>query len=252
MKTMKILGVEVDAVSMGEAVEVLWELIARPERRCEFVVTPNLDHARLLQENEALREAYADAALRLVDGMPLVWAARMLGRTVPERVAGSDLVPALLASATPERSLTFYLLGGAEGVAERAAKAMENANASVRCVGFHSPPIGFEKDEGQNARIAHLVAAAQPDVLIVGLGAPKQELWVHANRHRLQAKVALCVGATIDFLAGEATRAPEWMQRTGLEWVHRAARNPGRLLPRYAKDAVAFPRLLFADFREKR
>lgn len=252
MKSMKVLGVEVDAVSMKEALDVVWNLIGAPEAKCAYVVTPNLDHARMLQENEALRSAYDDAALRLVDGMPLVWAARMLGRPVPERVAGSDLVPALLASASADRPLTYYLLGAAEGIAERASQILAQRYPHARCVGFHSPPFGFERNEAENQRIAELVSAAAPDVLVLGLGAPKQELWVHANRHRLRAKVALCVGATIDFIAGQSSRAPLWMQKTGLEWVHRAATDPKRLLPRYAKDAVAFPKLLYADFREKR
>ncbi len=249
MRRMKVLGVDVDAVSMQEALAVLWELIRSPNYGCAYVVTPNLDHARMLQENHDLQAAYAAARLRLVDGMPLVWAARILGRPVPERVAGSDLVPALMASATAERPLSFFLLGAAPGVADRAASAMTAQNPHLRCVGCHSPPLGFENVADENQRIVDLVASASPDVLVVGLGAPKQELWVHRHQTRLRTKVALCAGATIDFMAGAISRAPKWMQATGLEWVHRMASQPSRLLPRYAKDAIAFPKLLYGDFR---
>jgi N-acetylglucosaminyldiphosphoundecaprenol N-acetyl-beta-D-mannosaminyltransferase len=117
----------------------------------------------------------------------------------------------------------------------------------VRVVGFYSPPLGFERDATENTIILERIAAARPDVLIVGLGAPKQELWVHAHRDEIAAPVALCVGATIDFLAGHVARAPAWMQRCGLEWLHRLSSQPRRLASRYARDAWIFPRLLLRD-----
>ncbi|MGH7134958.1 MAG: WecB/TagA/CpsF family glycosyltransferase, partial [Pirellulales bacterium] len=109
-----------------------------------------------------------------------------------------------------------------------------------RVVGTNSPPAGFEQDKAQNEAILKAIEDARPDVLIVGLGAPKQELWVHAHLQRLSAPVALCVGATIDFLAGEKRRAPRWMRQSGLEWLHRAASEPRRLAKRYVSDAWAF------------
>jgi N-acetylglucosaminyldiphosphoundecaprenol N-acetyl-beta-D-mannosaminyltransferase len=109
--------------------------------------------------------------------------------------------------------------------------------------------LGFERDDAENAKILNLIEAAAPDVLVVGLGAPKQELWVHSHRQQIAAPVALCVGATIDFLAGEKRRAPRWMQRTGLEWLHRCASEPRRLAKRYARDAVIFPKLVWRQWR---
>jgi N-acetylglucosaminyldiphosphoundecaprenol N-acetyl-beta-D-mannosaminyltransferase len=114
----------------------------------------------------------------------------------------------------------------------------------VQVVGTYSPPLGFEKSNAENAKILKKIAAANPDILIVGLGAPKQELWVHKHRELLRAKAALCVGATIDFLAGEKKRAPRWVQAAKCEWLYRMLSEPRRLGKRYAHDAIVFPRIL--------
>jgi N-acetylglucosaminyldiphosphoundecaprenol N-acetyl-beta-D-mannosaminyltransferase len=178
--------------------------------------------------------------------MPLLLAARLTGRRLPERVAGSDLVPALF-DRYRDHSLRVYLLGAAEGVADRAARCIAEHWSGVEVVGTCSPPYGFEHDPMENATILAQVAASSPDVLLVGLGAPKQEVWVHAHRDQIAAPVALCIGATIDFLAGNKPRAPRWMQRSGLEWLHRIATDPVRLLPRYVGDARVYPWLVFRE-----
>jgi len=144
--------------------------------------------------------------------------------------------------------LRIYLLGAAPGVADRAAGNIRKDWPAVEIVGTYSPPIGFERDAAENEAILNRIAGAGPDVLIIGLGAPKQELWVHQHRGRIAAKVALCVGATIDFLAGERKRAPMWMREAGLEWLYRVALEPRRLAARYAKDALIFPRLVAREW----
>jgi N-acetylglucosaminyldiphosphoundecaprenol N-acetyl-beta-D-mannosaminyltransferase len=247
----RLFGIEIDPLRESEAVARLMDWIhdGEPVARCRYVVTPNVDHARLLQESAGLRAAYADADLVLADGMPVVVASRLLGKPLPERVTGADLVTALFAAATSERPVTAYLLGAGPGVAERAARNVEARWPSVKVVGTYSPPIGFDKDEAENERILARIAEARPDALVVGLGAPKQELWVHRFRDRLQAKTAYCVGATIDFLAGEKKRAPRWMQRAGLEWLHRMLTEPRRLARRYAHDAWVFPKLVLREWR---
>jgi N-acetylglucosaminyldiphosphoundecaprenol N-acetyl-beta-D-mannosaminyltransferase len=116
-------------------------------------------------------------------------------------------------------------------------------------VGTYSPPSGFEDDPLENARIQAAIDSTAPELLIVGLGAPKQELWVHRHRHELRANVALCVGATIDFLAGHRRRSPVWMRRAGLEWLHRVCTEPRRLAARYARDAWVFPQLIWREWR---
>jgi N-acetylglucosaminyldiphosphoundecaprenol N-acetyl-beta-D-mannosaminyltransferase len=180
----------------------------------------------------------------------VVLAARLLGQRLPERVAGSDLVPALCEAAqTIKRPLRLFLLGAMPGVGERAKANIERLWPNVQVTGVYSPPLGFEKNDAENASILRQIADAQPDVLVVGLGAPKQELWVHAHRSAIAAPAALCVGATIDFLAGEKKRAPLWMRRCGLEWLHRAASEPTRLARRYARDAWIFPQLVWRQWR---
>jgi N-acetylglucosaminyldiphosphoundecaprenol N-acetyl-beta-D-mannosaminyltransferase len=245
----RLFGIEIDRLTLSDAVARLSGWLAESPRPCRYVVTPNVDHAVLVQHHAGLRAAYQEASLVVADGMPVVWASRWLHRPLPERVTGSDLVPALYASASAERPLRTYLLGAMPGVAERAAKNITQRWPSVEVVGTYSPPFGFERDAGENERILQKIAAVRPDVLIVGVGAPKQELWVHAHRDRIDASLAICAGATIDFLAGEKRRAPNWMRRTGLEWLHRCATEPRRLLKRYARDAVVFPGLLWSEWR---
>lgn len=250
LQRVQLFGVQLDAVDMRGAIDRLLAWADRPDGTCRFVVTPNVDHTLLLQESRALREVYRHAALVLADGWPVVTAARMLGRPLPERVPGSDLVPALCKRAHQQRRpLRLYLLGGMPGVPQRAKANIEARWPPVQVVGVDSPPLGFESDDAENAAILTRIAAARPDVLVVGLGAPKQELWVHAHQHQIAAPVALCVGATIDFLAGEKKRAPRWMRRARLEWLHRLASEPRRLARRYARDAWIFPQLVWKERR---
>jgi N-acetylglucosaminyldiphosphoundecaprenol N-acetyl-beta-D-mannosaminyltransferase len=237
---------------MDQAVEWVITTAKKRPRPCEFVVTPNADHALILQENPRLRSAYKDAALVIADGWPVVIASRLLGRPLAERVTGSDLVPSVFAAASARDPLRVYLLGAGPGVAERAAGVIENRYPGVRVVGAYGPPFGFERDQAENDRILEGIRAASPELLLVGLGAPKQELWVHSHRERIDAAVALCIGATIDFLAGEKARAPRIMQKLGLEWFHRAMTEPRRLVPRYARNAIEFPKLVYREWQGQR
>ncbi len=246
-----LFGARIDVLRMTETLEIVAAWAAQSFDRCRYVVTPNVDHVVMLQERQDLRDAYRDASLVLADGWPVVAASRLVGKPLPERVAGSDLVPMLMQAASPSKPLRVFLLGAAEGVGQRAASQIHARFPGVDVVGVHSPPMGFEYDETENEKILYLVEQTEPDVLVVGLGAPKQELWVHANHERLKAKVALCVGATIDFLAGEQTRAPRWIQRLGLEWVHRMMSNPRRLVGRYARDARLFPPVVWREWRQR-
>ncbi len=252
MNRTRLFGIEIDPLRMNEAVERTLAWTRLRDGRCRFVVTPNADHAVMFQQHAGLREAYAAADLVLVDGMPLLVAAKLLHRGVPERVPGSDLVPALFSAVASEptrQPLRVYLLGAGPGVAELAATRIHQAWPGVQVVGCYSPLVGFEHRPADNEAILQRIAAAECDVLVVGLGAPKQELWVAAHRDRIAAPVALCVGATIDFLAGVKARAPRWMRVVGLEWMHRLASEPRRLGARYWRDAVVLPRLMLRELR---
>lgn len=253
-----LFGIKIDALNMQGAVDRLRSWIEKDfETGCRYVVTPNVDHAVLLQENESFQQAYSGADLILPDGHPIVWASRLLRQPLPERVPGSELVPKLFDSfqQTPNpngQTLKVFLLGAAPGVAAKAADNMKSTWPNVQTVGVYSPPMGFEKDADECNLILGRITLSRPDVVVVGLGAPKQELWVHQHADQIPAKVALCVGATIDFLAGEKQRAPVWMQKSGIEWLHRMCSEPRRLVKRYAKDAWVFPQLVWQQWSSQK
>ena len=243
-----IFGIHIDRVTMDQASARLSSWINQHERTCRYVVTPNLDHAVQLQTNEAMREAYRSASLVVADGWPLVTASRIFRDPLPERVAGSDLVPALFHALNESKTGgTVYLLGAAPGVAEHAARKIEQRWPRVKVVETHSPPFGFDKNPVQSREAIQRINACSPDVLVVGLGAPKQELWLKRYQSELSVGVAIAAGGTIDFLAGRQTRAPRWVQKLRMEWSHRLLTNPGRLTGRYARNAWHLPRLLLQE-----
>jgi N-acetylglucosaminyldiphosphoundecaprenol N-acetyl-beta-D-mannosaminyltransferase len=248
-----LFGMSIHPVSARDALEHVRRWTQAPADKLRYVVTPNVQHTMVFQENAAFREAYAEASLVIADGWPLVISSWLLGGALPERVAGSDLLPGLFdATYQTGESISVFLLGAAPGVGELAARVIGERWPNVSVKGTYSPPFGFEHDDAENQRILELVEKASPDVLVVGLGAPKQELWTYRFRSRIQAKVALCVGATIDFIAGTKVRAPNWMRRSGLEWVHRAVTEPRRLGRRYAEHAIMFPALVAREWHRTR
>ncbi|MEE9141608.1 MAG: WecB/TagA/CpsF family glycosyltransferase [Gammaproteobacteria bacterium] len=246
----RIFDIDIDGITLAQAVARMLAWSNDPTAACRSVFTPNLDHIVILAKRPEVRTAYRNASLVVADGWPIVFASRLLGRRLPERVAGSDLVPGVLAEAnrSPTRPLRTFLLGAAPGVAERAAARIRQRWSSVPVVGCYSPPFGFENDAFENERILETISAAKPDLLIVGFGAPKQELWLHRYRDSIDARVAVAAGGTIDFMAGEQRRAPRWMQKSGLEWLHRMLSDPRRLALRYARDAWEFPWLLWREW----
>lgn len=244
-------GIKIDTIGMKQAIQKILDWVDDDDGRCRYVVTPNVDHIVKLQSNEQFREAYAAASLALIDGKPVLFALSILGKAVNEIVPGSDLVPELFNTAQKRGGLKVFLLGAAPGVTERAADKIEKTWPSVKVVGYYSPPFGFEKDESENEKIIELIKKCSLDILLIGLGAPKQELWIFTHKDKIKSKVALCVGATIDFLAGEKNRAPRWMRMLAMEWVHRMLSEPSRLLKRYAYDAWLFPVVFWKEWRSK-
>jgi len=220
----------VDRVDMTGALGAIVRLVE--EGHGGAVFTPNVDHVVLASEHAAFRRAYAAADLSLADGMPIVWASRLLGQPVPEKLSGSDLVGPLMALSAA-RGWGVYLLGGAEGVAQKAAVALAKLHARLRVVGVASPRVDLAEPAPRRAHVLEAIRLAAPDIVLVCLGAPKQELWIHESTLALCPAVLLGVGASIDFLAGTARRAPRWVSSAGLEWAYRLAREPRRLWRRY-------------------
>ena len=236
-------------MTFAEALDVIGELVAA--RRGGTVFTPNVDHVVMASNDDPFRRAYAAVDLALADGMPVVWACRVLGVPVPEKVSGSDLVPALMDRAE-EEGWRVYLLGGAEGVAESASLRLQRTHPCLRVVGTASPRIDLGAPEAQRSEVLDDIRQAAPDLVLVGLGAPKQEMWIDASAPLLRPAVLLGVGASIDFLAGTARRAPRWMSAAGLEWAYRLAHEPRRLWRRYLLRDPAFLLIVLRQLRAQR
>jgi N-acetylglucosaminyldiphosphoundecaprenol N-acetyl-beta-D-mannosaminyltransferase len=235
-----IAGAGVHGYSFREAVDRIIER-ARTGGEPAYVVTPNAHHVCLLRDSEEFRRIYDHAWLSLADGTPLVWASRILGTPVPEKVSGSDLLPAIC-KAIAGTGLRVFFLGGRPGAADAAAQVLQERYPGLSIAGTYCPPMGFERDPAESARAVEAVRAARPDILFVGLGAPKQEIWMYENRERLGVPVSLGVGVSFEFVAGLVKRAPKWMRKAGLEWFYRLAAEPRRLWKRYA---VTNPRFMW-------
>jgi N-acetylglucosaminyldiphosphoundecaprenol N-acetyl-beta-D-mannosaminyltransferase len=210
-----------------------------------WLVTANLDFLRRHVQDEEMRVLYDAADLRVADGMPLLWAARLQGDRLPERVAGSSLV-GLLAERAAREGRSLYLLGGAPGASARAAEVLCRRLPALRILGYSSPRISDPPTPDEIQPLAAELGRLRPDLVLVGLGSPKQEKLIQALRPLLPASWMMGVGISFSFIAGDVRRAPAWMQRTGLEWIHRLAQEPRRLARRYLIEDLPFSFSLFA------
>jgi N-acetylglucosaminyldiphosphoundecaprenol N-acetyl-beta-D-mannosaminyltransferase len=238
-----ILGVPFDNVTTAETIQMIEQMVA--SRRPHYLATANVDFLVQASHDVELRRILFDAHLVLCDGTPLVWASRLLGNPLPERVAGSDLVPLLLKTAA-EKGFRPFFLGASPEAMETAVTKVRAQYPQLDVAGFYSPPFNrlLEMDHDE---IRNRIFAAQPDLLFVGFGCPKQEKWINMHYRSLGVPVSVGVGGTIDFLAGKLARAPQWMQRSGTEWLFRLAQEPKRLLGRYSNDLWHFGRGISAQ-----
>jgi N-acetylglucosaminyldiphosphoundecaprenol N-acetyl-beta-D-mannosaminyltransferase len=242
-------GVPIHQVTQAEAIDhILGSLGAG---RGGWVLTPNLDiHRRLCRDRE-FSDLCQGATLRLADGMPLIWASRLRGTPLAERVAGSDLIIPLTARAAAT-GRSIFLLGGNPGAAEGAAERLRLLSPGIRIAGVECPPFGFEQDEAYCNRLREQLVAVSPDIIFVGLGSPKQERLIRELRELLPRAWFLGVGITLSFVAGEVRRAPVWMRKRGLEWLHRLIQEPRRLGRRYLVDGAPAACMLFlASLRDR-
>lgn len=231
-----ILGVPFDNVTTAETVRAVEQMIASGQPH--YFVTANVDFLVQAQTDEALRHILANADLVLCDGTPLLWASRLLGNALPERVAGSDLVPVLLELAA-RKKYSVYFLGAAPEAAAEAVRRLRVAYPSLEIAGHYSPPVRALEDMDHD-EIKRRITEAKPDMLFVAFGCPKAEKWIDMHYRDLGVPVVAGVGATVDFLAGRVKRAPVWMRRAGLEWLFRLAQEPRRLWRRYSRDLWVF------------
>ncbi|MFP4173863.1 MAG: WecB/TagA/CpsF family glycosyltransferase [Candidatus Hydrogenedentota bacterium] len=242
----EVCGVPMARMDFQELCAAIGERIR--QRTPGFVVTPNVDHICLFHRRADMRAAYREAFLALPDGIPLLWAARLLGRPLKEKLSGSDLVPSLSAWAAKEGHSVFCF-GAAEGVAEKAAQKLQEQYPGLKVAGVYSPPLGFEGDPMENRRAIDAIRKARPDICFVALGCPKQELWLLEHYEDIGVPVSLGIGAGLDFVAGKVRRAPRCVQRIGLEWLWRLLQEPRRLWRRYLVEDALFFSLVWRDFR---
>jgi N-acetylglucosaminyldiphosphoundecaprenol N-acetyl-beta-D-mannosaminyltransferase len=224
-----VLGIHVSVTDMDDTVETFDRWIARDER--QLVCVSDMNALLQARADERLTALYNTSGLTLPDGMPLVWAGRKAGFDRMARVCGPDLLERVMAEAA-ERGWSQYFYGGADGVAEQLRDTFVARHPGLEVAGFHCPPYR-ELSAQEDAEIVDRINAAKPDIVWVGLGAPKQERWMAEHRDRLDAAILIGVGAAFDFHTGRVDRAPLWMQRSGLEWSYRLAKEPRRLWRRY-------------------
>jgi N-acetylglucosaminyldiphosphoundecaprenol N-acetyl-beta-D-mannosaminyltransferase len=243
-----LFGVPFDHVTVRQTLARFDAMIA--SRQPHYVVTANVDFVVQAHRDVELRRILLEADLVLCDGTPLLWASRWFGNPLPERVAGSDLAPALIRHAA-DHGHSIFLLGAGPGVAAEAAAKLQREHPSLVIAGHYAPPFSslLEMD---HAEIARRIRAARPDILLVSFGCPKQEKWIAMHYRSLGVPVAIGVGATIDFLAGRVKRAPAWMRRSGTEWIYRLLQEPQRLYKRYANDLFVFLPTLARQWRRLR
>jgi N-acetylglucosaminyldiphosphoundecaprenol N-acetyl-beta-D-mannosaminyltransferase len=244
----RIGHLEIDRVTFAQALDRIARLVER--QRGGAVFTPNVDHVVKAEHHPDFRRAYARADLCLPDGMPLVWASRLLGPPLPEKVSGSDLVLPLMRLAA-QRRWRVYLLGGAPGVAEAAAEKLTR-ELGVAIVGTDSPIVDSDGTEDRSEQTLEHMAAVSPDLVLVAFGAPKQELWIDRFGNRLNPAVAIGVGGSLDFLVGRTRRSPAWMSRAGLEWLFRLLQEPRRMWRRYLVEDPAFVAIVARTRRRAR
>ncbi|GAC1686333.1 MAG: WecB/TagA/CpsF family glycosyltransferase [Ktedonobacteraceae bacterium] len=223
-----LLGVRVDRITQQQAIEQIDQIVTRhnanPDKQpCQQVVTVNTEFVMMAQHDTIFRNIINHAALVVADGIGIVWGTRYIGKPTPERVTGTDTLVEL-AKLCANKGYRLYLLGAAHGVAEEASTRLQVLAPGLQIAGTYA---GSPTPAEENALIER-VRVAQADILCVAYGAPMQEIWIARNLARLPVAVAIGVGGAYDFLSGRQLRAPQAMQRMGLEWLYRLYREPWR------------------------
>lgn len=230
LNRMRFMNTYLDNVTRNEAIAHIEKCIN--ERRICHVITPNVDQIVRIETDSYFREICEHAELLLADGHPLLWIAKWYGKPIKEKICGSDLVPELCSLAA-RKGYRVFLLGAADGVARNAAEKLKQKYPGLVIAGVFSPSYRFEDNQAEIDKINNLLFESKADLLFVGLGVPKQDIFIFENMKKYQIPMSFSVGATIDFIAGVQKRAPKWMSHIGLEWFYRLLKNPKRMIKRY-------------------
>ncbi|MEA3338106.1 MAG: WecB/TagA/CpsF family glycosyltransferase [Chloroflexota bacterium] len=238
-ETVEILGLPVQVVTYGETLDIIREWIGSGEPH--QLATANPEFMIMAQEDAEFRQALKSADLVVADGAGLLWAARVMGQPLPERVTGSDLLPLIARQAAAE-GWTIFLLGAAPGTARQTAEVLQAEHSELRVVNDYSGSPSDEESDG----IIELVRQARPDILLVAYGAPAQEKWIARYLHELAVPVVIGVGGAFDHIAGVQRRAPVWVQNLHLEWLFRLVTQPWRW-----RRQLALPKFAWAVLRSR-
>lgn len=236
MDKVKIYGINICNTTLNESTKIAEEYLKGDKLRT--IYTPNTEIVMAAKSNYGLRDIINRGDLIVPDGIGLIYASRMKKKPLTERVTGFDLSIKLLEIGN-KNSYSIYLLGGQEGIAKKASKNIKNKYPEINIAGFHN---GYFKGE-EELEIIEDINSKKPDIIFVGLGFPKQEIWIDENKDRLRGKVIIGNGGVMDILAGNSKRAPEIYQKLGLEWFYRLAKNPSRLkrqlvLPKFMLEVI--------------
>lgn len=241
MEKQALLNTYINNMTMSETITEIEKMIASDKK--SYVVAINVDVVMKIENDPYLKKIVDNADMVLVDGKPLVWISKMHGKPLKAKISGSDLVPHLCKKAA-QKKYSIFIIGGKDGIANQAKKRLEETFPDIQIVGTYAPPMGFERDEVELNKINSIISEKKPDLLFACFGCPKQEKWIYENISKYDAKVSVCAGATVDFLAGNIKRAPRWMSEYGLEWFYRFLQEPKRLFRRYFVDDVKIIKLI--------
>lgn len=231
-RLVRIGPAHIDRVSINDALETISAMLSTERTAAQTVIAVNAQVLDAARRDQRLATVLAEADLVIADGMSLVFASRLLGSPLPERVTGVDLMLRVCELAAGAGK-SVYLLGGRPGAAEGAASKLSGLFPELKSVGTDCPPFGFENNPLQSEAVIRKIQKAQPDILFVGFGAPKQEFWMKRYASLVPVSVMMAVGGSFDMLAGQVPRAPKWIQNLGFEWLFRLSCEPRRLWKRY-------------------
>ena len=247
-RTIDFLGARINNYSLEELEEHIFKLVET--KTPSHVVGVNVDQVLKINKDRYSKEIFDNATIVFTDGKPIMWMAGWLGTPIIERTTGPDLMLELCKGAAL-KGYRVFLLGAGPGVAKMAADKLRNQVPSLIVTGTYSPPFGFEKDDMELNKINEMLRASCSDMLFVGMGSPKQDIFIYENKDKYNIPVSFSMGAAIDFIAGNVKRAPRWMIAIGLEWFYRVFQDPRRLLKRYFIDAWAIVPLFLHACRHK-
>jgi len=249
IKTVRILGTRFAQINMEDTLRAIEKFITNG-RKSQVCIT-NAYSLVLMQKDTEFKDITNSASLVVADGEPLTWISKLYGEPIPERVAGPDLVYEFSRRSAKKRYKLFFL-GSNSSTLKKMVENLKKIFPSLQIVGAYSPPFKKQFSERENEGMVALINKVKPDVLFVGLGAPKQERWIWEHKDELQVPVSIGVGAAFDFVAGTVKRAPEWMQKCGLEWLFRLYQEPRRLWKRYLIGNTIFIWLVLKEFLKVR